>query len=171
MFSINKKNNRFMEIFDAYYALMCSTINLKVSNPDDAEDIAQNVFHVMYEKLDQVDDVRKWLYGAIKYEVLKYYRKKNADINIDDIFDDVAVMYFNGFRDTRIILDEALNSITGEHGRLVIDLIAVQRFTYDEAAGELGMSYRQVRYLYERTVREVLHYLRKKGIYSIEELL
>ncbi len=171
MFSVNTKNSLFTQVFNDYYALIINIINLRVNDIDTAEDLAQQVFLKLYEKFDNIESHRKWIFGTMKYELYNWYRKKSYDVNIDDIFQDVALMYANGFRDTRIILDEALNSITDEHDRLIFDLIAVQRYSYNQAGRELGMTRRQIRYRYSIVVRQVQLYLREKGIDSLEELL
>jgi len=171
MFSVNTKNAQFTQVFNDYYALIISTINQKVDDIDAAEDIAQAVFIKFYEKFETVVDSRKWLYIAMKYEIYNWLRRQKQDVNIDEVFTDVALTYVNGFRDTRIILDGALNSISEERDRIMIDLIAVQRYTYRQTGHELGMTVRQVKYRYNILVRQVLLYLKDKGIGSLEELL
>ncbi len=168
------KNSRFTELFDAYYPMVFSAVLTKVDSPDDAEDICQEVFLTLYNKLDEVEDVRKWLYGTLRYEVLAYYRKKNRNVSMDDVFDNVALTFVNGFRDTRILIDGVLERESAELDqteRELLELVSVYRYTYDEAGKLLGITKRQARYRYGLTVNRILDSLAKQGIRSLEELL
>jgi RNA polymerase sigma-70 factor, ECF subfamily len=168
------KNSRFTELFDIYYPMVFSAVITKVDNPDDAEDICQEVFISMYNKLDEIEDVRKWLYGTLRYEVLGYYRKKNRNLSMDDVFDNVALTFVNGFRDTRILIDEVLEKESAgldETERELLELISIYKYSYEEAGKLTGLTKRQVRYRYGLIVDRVLDSLSKQGIKSLEELL
>lgn len=168
------KNSRFTELYDSYYPMVFSAILTKLDNPDDADDICQEVFISMYNKLDEIEDVRKWLYGTLRYEVLAYYRKKNRNISMDDLFDNVALTFVNGFRDTRILIDEVLEKESADldgKERELLELISVYRYTYEEAGKLVGLTKRQARYRYGLIVHRILDSLSKQGIKSLEELL
>ena len=168
----SKKDRRYSETYSLYYPVVFNAAFSKVGSSEDAEDIVQNVFIRYYEKMDDIRDSRSWLLGTMRYEVLNYYRKKNnADTDIENIFDDPSLAFTNGFRDTRIIIEEAINSLKEEENRVLFDLVAIQRYTFREAAESLGYSVRQVRYRYESIVGIILDYLRAKGIAAIEDLL
>ena len=55
--------------------------------------------------------------------------------------------------------------------QLVFELIAINNYTQEETAKQLGITRRQVRYKYSIIVDRILDYFKKKGINSIEELL
>ncbi|MBN1498447.1 MAG: sigma-70 family RNA polymerase sigma factor [Spirochaetes bacterium] len=169
------KNRDFAETYSDLYPLVFSTIYSKVGSLDDAEDICQELFIKLYDKLDEVENRRKWLYGALKLEVMAYYRKRKAGtVDIDEIFDDAALAFVNGFRDTRIMISEAieeLDTISEPGDRVLFDLIAVRNFSYEEAGSQVGLSKRQVRYRYGLIVDRLVDYFKKKGINSLEELL
>jgi RNA polymerase sigma-70 factor (ECF subfamily) len=168
------KNRRFTELYDAYYPMVFSAVLTKVDNPDDAEDICQEVFIALYNKLEEIEDVRKWLYGTLRYEVLAYYRKKNRNLSMDDVFDNVALTFVNGFRDTRILIDKVLEKESaglGETERELLELISVYRYTYEEAGKLTGLTKRQARYKYGLIVDRILDSLAKQGIKSLEDLL
>lgn len=172
---LEKKASDFTNVYSNYYALVYSMVFTKVDNHDEAEDICQEVFLRFYEKFDEVLDPRKWLYGTLRNVVLEHYRKKGRnDANIDDIFQNITMSFVNGFRDTRIIIEEALDNTENfedESERVVFDLVALYNFSYAEAAQQMGMTERQVRYRYAKVSERITHYLKKKGISSLEELL
>ena len=168
------KKDRFTELHDRYYPLVFSTVKTKVESLDDVLDICQEVFIVFFEKLEEVENPRKWLYGALRLSVFEYYRKKNSEANIDEVFEDVSITFVNGFRDARIIIAEALEhekNFSGDDDRILFDLIAVYNFSYSEAARELGLTKRIVEYRYGRIVERILDSLKRKGIKNLEELL
>lgn len=169
------KNREFAESYNDYYPVVFSSLYTKIGNAEDARDLCQNLFVKFYEKLDEIENRRKWLYGAIRLELLSFYRKKRRDnIDIDNLFNDVRLTFVNGFRDVRIIINEAIENIdnfSNERERTLFDLIAIHNFTYEETASQLGLSKRQVRYRYSLIVNRIQDYLSKKGIKSMEDLL
>ena len=94
--------------------------------------------------------------------------------DVEDVLDDAAMTFVNGFRDVRIIIKDAIESMEnfgGERDRALFDLVAVNGFTYEEAGAQLGMSVRQARYRYGLAVERILDFLAKKGIKNLEDLL
>lgn len=170
-----RKNRIFAEAFNDYYALVFSTVYNKVNNLDDAEDICQEVFIQFYKKLDTIEDCKRWLHGALRLEVLSYYRKKkHKHVDIDDVFYDEALSFINGARDIRVILEEALNddeNFSDTREKMLFELVALKNFTYDEAAGQVGYTQRQARYRYGVIVKRILDYLSRRGINNLEDLL
>ncbi len=169
------RNRDFAESYNELYPVVFSTVYRKVGNINDAEDICQELFIRLYQKMDEVENRRKWLYGALNLEVMAYYRKKKpGDVDIDEVFDDAGLSFVNGFRDTRIMIKDAIEDMDNfrdETDRTLFDLVAVNNFTYEEAGAQLGLNRRQVRYRYGLIVERLCDYFRKKGINSLEELL
>ncbi len=169
------RNREFAEAYSDYYPVVFNAVYCKVSNLDDAEDICQELFIKFYDKLDTIENHRRWLYGALKLEVMTFYRrKKHVNVDIDEVFNDVGLTFVNGFRDTRILINEAIedmNNFKDDADRVLFDLVAIQNYTYEEAGVQLGMTTRQVRYRYGLIVDRLIDYLRKKGIGGLEDLL
>ena len=169
---MNRKDRKYSELFSSYYPLVYNTVCLKVNDRDDAEDITQNVFVKFYHKMDDIVDPRKWIFGTMHHEVLNYYRNfNNTNIDINNIFEDAAVHFVNGFRDTRLIIEEAIDGIKVAKDRIIFDLIAIQNYTYRETATLTGTTFRHVRYRYGLVVSEVISFLNARGIKNIEDLL
>lgn len=172
---MSERRDRFTRAHGDYYPLVFSAVHTKVENIDDVMDTCQEVFIRLYEKFDEVENVRKWLYGALRLAVLEYYRKKRGGaVDIDDVFNDLSLTFVNGFRDARIIILEAIENdefFRDELDRLVFDHVAMYNFSYSHTGKELGLTKRQVEYRYRRVVDAILDYLAKKGIKHIEDLL
>ncbi len=145
----------------------------KVGNKDNASDICQEVFLILYEKFEEVENVKKWLYGTLRNVVLRFYEKKsNSDVNIDKIFDDISLTFVNGFRESRIVINEAIENIelTDEES-LILNYIAFSNYSYSNVSRIMGLTKRQVGYKYLGIVKKILKYLEGKGIRNIEDLL
>lgn len=168
------KNRKFAEAYNDLYPAVFSAVYSKVGNIDDAEDLCQDLFIKMYSKLDEIDNKRKWIYGALKLEVMAYYRRKKPAVDIDQVFDDAGLAFVNGFRDTRIIIQDAIEDMSNydtDADRVLFDLVAVRNFSYEEAGAQLGMTKRQVRYRYSLIVDRLVEHFKKRGIKSLEDLL
>lgn len=165
--------DRFTEAYLDYYSLVYSVIYSKIGNAYDAEDICQEAFLILFDKIGDVENARKWLYGTMKNLVLQYYQKKtNSKIDINEIFEDVSIAYVNGFRDTRIIINEAMENIDKDDmDDIMLNMISVYDFSYSEVAEITGLSKRQVGYRYNILTKKITEYLNRKGISDIEDLL
>ncbi|MDY6968108.1 MAG: sigma-70 family RNA polymerase sigma factor [Spirochaetota bacterium] len=171
---MTKKKDLFTEMHSKYYPLIFSAVYTKVDNVDDAKDICQEVFIKFFEKFGEIENYRKWLYGALRLAVFDFYRKSRPNINIDEVFDDISLTFVNGFRESRIIINEAIENMDNfdnETDKIMFDLIAINNFTYAQTAKQLGLTRRQVEYKYKKITDRIIDYLRKKGIDNLEDLL
>ena len=175
MSSSFSRSSRFTEAYNDYFPLLYGVVYRKIGNADDTEDLCQEIFIHFLNKIDEIDNQRKWLYGTMKFVLLNYYRKKGRhDVSIDDIDDDSGLVFVNGFRDTRIMINEAIEhsgNFTDERERTLFELIAVMNFSYEEAGAQLGYSRTQARYRYGLILERIAAYFRGKGIAQLEDLL
>lgn len=171
--SIKKKRNIFTKVYTEYYPYVFNTVYSKIGNEHDAGDICQEIFLIFFEKFEMVENPRKWLFGTMKNVVLRYYERKNkSDVDIDSIFNDDGLIYLNGFRDTRLIIQEAVeNSMLSDEEKMLLDYIAFNGYSYSNAGIIMGLSKKQVFLRYSRAVKIILNYLKTRGINNIEELL
>ena len=175
---LSKKEREFKKMYNDYYPLILNTLYSRVRNIEDAEDICHELFVSYYNKYDEIQDSRSWLFGAIKFCISNYYRKKKSagaeSVDIDSIEDSIHLAYENGFRDTRIILHQAIEN-DGNYNdrteRALFNLIAINKYTYEHAAEHLGLTKRQAVYKYEQVSRRIVQYLKDRGISNIGDLL
>ncbi len=165
----------FTDSYNSFFPLMFSLVHSKVGNAHEAEDICQELFMTFYEKYDTIDNPRKWLYGAMRIVILKYYEGKKKDkTELEGLLEDVSMSYVNGFRDTRVILEEALedsNSFKNEEERVLFELVAYYNFSLAKACRHLDMTYDKGRYTYDSVTKRLMDYLKKHGINQLEDLL
>ncbi|OHD64557.1 MAG: hypothetical protein A2176_08480 [Spirochaetes bacterium RBG_13_51_14] len=154
------------------YPVIYSSILTRLGNRDDADDICQEIFLIFYDKFDAIENKRNWLYGTMKKVLYNHYRKKNKTVNIGDDFDDIGLTFTNGFRDTRIVINEAIANIAcADEEKIILELVATYNFSYGHVGEILGLSRRQVEYKYGMLVKKILDYFGQKGIKDIAELL
>lgn len=175
MNTLDKKSREFTEVYSDYYPIVYCTVYSKIRNPDDTHDICQEVFIRFYEKFNEVQTPRKWLLGTLRYVILEHLRKKGGtDTDIESVYNDVSLTFVNGFRDSRIIIEEALEDMDifgNEKNKLLFDMIALYNFTYRETARQLGITERQVRYQYSIVMRRLIEHFKTKGIADLEDIL
>ncbi len=148
---------------------------MRINSIDDAEDITQEIFTRFFNKIDEVESPRKWLLGTMRMVLFEFYKKKRDDLlDIDDVFTDVNLTFINGMKDQRLIISDILedeSTFGNDQNRLIFELVAIQRYTMEEAARELGLSRDQIKYRYAIINKNILTSLRKKGITNLEDLL
>ena len=126
--------------------------------------------------MDEIENPRKWLFGTMKMVLFEFYRSRKEDAtDIEELQMDVSLSFVNGMRDLRMLLEEVFNDAdvfnNDEKNRIIFDLVAIQRYTLEEAAKEVGMSRDQVKYRYSLINRSILQTLKKKGVSNLEELI
>ena len=168
-----KRRDLYTEHFNDYYQTVFNAVYVKIGNIEDTEDICQDVFIALYNNIESVESVRKWLYGTLKNRVLKFYRdRKDKTVDINTIFDDISLSFVNGFRDTRLLLEGVIaEELTTEEDVKIFELVALHNYSYANAAGLLGLTKRKLEYRYIQIARRIQKNLEKQGIQSMEELL
>jgi len=166
---------RFTECYDTYYSLVFSSVLSRTGNYDDSEDITQEVFIRLHDKIDEVEEPRKWVFGCLRNVVMDHYKRKhNRDVDIDVLLNDVSMGYVNGFREARVIIKDCIDQVFEEHGyrdAAIFELVAMYNYSFREAARHLNLNYKQVIYRYRNVAARLMEKLKEKGINEMGELL
>lgn len=176
--AFSAKEKKFREVYSDYYPLVYRMLYKKSKTIEDAEDICHEIFVALYNRFEEVENYKSWLYGAVNFSVSSYYKRKSTrtadSVDIDDAAGSPELQFENGARDLRIILNEAIendNNYKDEKQRLIFEMVALNKFTYEHTAKQLGISKRQAEYGYRQAVNSIIDDLKKKGISNIEDLL
>jgi RNA polymerase sigma factor (sigma-70 family) len=167
-----KPVEEFSLAYMEYYPVVYSSVLSRIRSREDADDICQEIFIIFYDKFETIDNQRNWLYGTMKNVLYNHYRKKNMNVASVDEFDDVGLTFTNGFRDTRILISQAMEKVVcTEDERTILEMVATYNYTYTHVAEALGMSRRQVEYRYGQVVKRIQEYFYQKGIKDMVQLL
>jgi RNA polymerase sigma factor (sigma-70 family) len=171
----NTGKNEFIRAYSTYFSAIFGAVYHRTGNYQESEDICQEIFLGLFDRIDGVNNVRAWLYSAMRNKIVDYYREKGRSPDeITLMVEESSVAYVNGFRDTRIIIQQVLDdpgTFSDERERVLFDLVAVEGFSVAEAAEHTGITHRQARYGFEKAAVGIADALKKRGISSIEELL
>lgn len=166
---------KFNREYDLYFSSIFSSVYSRTGSYHESEDICQEIFLSLFDNIESVRNTRTWLYGVMRNMISDYYsRKGKTPAEVELLVEESSAVYVNGFRDTRIIIEEILNSdetFTDERERIVFDMVAVNGFSIAEVSRHLDITYRQARYGFERASAGIADALKKRGIASIGDLL
>jgi RNA polymerase sigma factor (sigma-70 family) len=167
----------FTEMYSDFYPTVYSLLYSSVKDHYQTDDLCQEVFMRYFKKYNEINNHRSWILGTMRFVLIEHFRNRNGhtnDVDLDSALDDVKMTFVNGFRDTRIMIEEALDSLGyfgDERNRTLFDLIALYQYTYKDAGKYLGMTERQVRYKYSLIVQKLMDHFKEKGIHGLEDLL
>jgi len=86
----NDNQKAFEELYNKYYKLVYGIAFCILKNKEDAEDVTQTVFtkiHTVDKNKLPISNEASWLYSTTKNEALTILRKRNNDIELDDIYE------------------------------------------------------------------------------------
>ena len=170
-----RQNAQFIDAYDTYYSLIFGSVYNRIQDRDDAEDITQEISIRLYNKIDEVRNIRNWLYGTMRMVILEFYKTKKTDhVNIDDLYNNSALAFSNGSQECRIIIEEIINdagNFIKEKDRIIFNLVVLQGYSLEETARELGLTRDQVKYRQTLTMRNIHRALKERGITRIEDFL
>ncbi len=171
----DSKIRKFNREYNLYFSVIFSSVYRRTGDYHQSEDICQEIFLSLFDNLDSVENTRAWLYRVMRNMISDYYTKKGrSPEEIELIVEESSAVYVNGFRDTRIIINEIIGSdstFADEKERAIFELVAIRGFTLPDAAKHLGITYRQARYGFEKAMSGMADALKRRGISSMEELL
>ena len=166
---LSGNDDAFAELLARYKNLVYSVIMRMVNDPEEANDLAQEVFIKVYQNLDKYQPTYKfstWLIRIATNHVIDYRRKRKQElVNLDDVEMEAAssetpeavVLQKEGRRSVA----EALKSLP-EMYRIPIVLYHQQGLSYQEIADILGEPLSKVKNRIFRGRRMLKEYLTGK---------
>jgi len=169
-----KKEDRFTRIYKENGTSVERILYSGTGNPHCAEDLAQEIFTALYTSLDRVDNVRAWIHATIRHFLCDHYAEvAHWPLRLEnwEYVSDNSVCYTDCPLETRIMIDQAIESITDPVDLELFMLVSFQSHTYFEAGSRLGLTSRQARYRYGLIKARLRHYFDVCGIRDINELI
>lgn len=155
MNTVNEKE----QIYNLYYQKVKSYIRGKVSNAQDVEDLASDVFLKVYEKLDRFDDSKAslstWIYTITRNTVIDHYRTQKKFTTLDESYpaeDNV---------DGALLREEMLESLATQLEKLDkrAQKIVILRYfhgkTLKDIAQQMELSYSYVKVLHNQALNDL----------------
>lgn len=110
----------FDEIYDEYFDRVYYKILSSVKNPEDAEDIAQEVFISVYKNLHKFradSKIYTWIYRIAINKTYDFFRKKKIDLELNE---EILNISDNEDLNGSMIIEENLKKLTKEEREIVV---------------------------------------------------
>ena len=122
-----------------YYSGIKRYIASRISNLDDAEDLAQSVFLEFYRGNPNCENSESYLFGIARNLIASYYRKKNIQQVVQlnsKIADDIALEDHAGSSKTKALVEEIETAVfeLPPKSREAVELRLINDLDYTEAA-------------------------------------
>jgi RNA polymerase sigma factor (sigma-70 family) len=156
---VNEYNLCVHKWADALFRFACKC----TGNPDDAHDVVQNSFVVLWQKRKDVAEVKAkaFLFQVAYNNAIDSYRRKSK-LTFKEMPED---SYTLGNPDLKKILETALATLD-EQGRALVLLKDYEGYRYDEIAEITGLTETQVK-VYLHRARKIL----KEYLVSVENII
>lgn len=158
---LNEYNTCVREWSDAVYRFACKC----TGNGEDARDITQNSFEVLWQKRKDVvpAKAKSFLFQVAYRQSVDLYRKQNRISYKEEVRDDRVTSQGNS--ELKKVLDRALSRLDDQARALVL-LKDYEGYSYDEIAQITGLSDSQVK-VYLHRARKIL----KDYLVSVEHVI
>lgn len=160
------------DLFDVLESPLLSYANSLVQKPDVAQDIVQDAFLRLHERLDEVREPKAWLYRTVHNLAMSHHRKNRKVVTLD--FEDES-----GFpepTDHEALPDDRLERMEAvgmamlcldrlkENARVLIQMKFVEDLSYKEIAERTGLTVGNVGYKLHHAIKFLAKELKKEGV-------
>lgn len=147
-------NYAFEDLYTEYKKMIFRIAFSILENTEEAEDVVQNVFLKIYSlDVENLPDRNEssWLYSVAKNEALMILRKKESNINIDEIY----IIGNENNEIDKIIDVESYNKLISKlpkEEQEILSLKIISKFTFDEIGKLLGKSTNTIKWKYYKAI-------------------
>ncbi len=138
-------------LVERHGGLVFARIRRIVRQPDDAEDLAQEVFLQAFRRLGQLRDASRfspWLSTIAENTAGKWYRRRMVQVRFERLLTEewreLAVDDSEAEREARMMIRQAIRRLSRAH-RDVIEYHYIRGHSYKETASQLGLELNTVR--------------------------
>ncbi len=182
----NKQQLDFNDVYNRYYNEVKFFIFSKIKSMDISEEIANDTFLKVYNKLNtynsELSKINTWIYNIAKNSLIDYVRHENStnkNINISNFVDAEGNEFFSFISDNKTdaslennelknSIDLAFQKITNENQRKIGLLFFIEDMSYDDISKMLNVPLGTVKVMILRCRNSLQKNLMKTKIeYSI----
>lgn len=147
------------EAFSAIFEIMAPAIYrflaIRVVNPEDAEDLANQTFLEAWKSLpryNQKQPFTTWIYTIARYNLIDFYRAHKAQVNLDAVMNLATTTDLEATVDVQMTTDRVLAHLRQlpEMYQTVLQLKFIEELEYSEIAKAMGKTENHVRVLAKR---------------------
>ena len=136
----NLDNN---DLWEQFNKSLKRFINKYVDNVYDAEEILQDVFCKIHERINTLKDKDKlpvWVYQITRNTIIDYYRKRRITLDLSEVADSyVVTVEENPVEELALCLKPMVDSLPEKYKQAII-LTEYEGLTQKELADKLGLS-------------------------------
>lgn len=167
-FSGLQKEVIFEKIYSKYHSRVCSFLTRKIGNPEDALDLAQEVYMIFYRRMEKLNinhpRLESWLYRVGQNLSYGYNRKKANRLTNSMGDTDLANEKSDSVLDLQkkemySQLNDFLNSLT-DRERSIFVLHKIEKIKYNDLMAIFNISPRTLK----RMISSVLQKLRNSSV-------
>lgn len=159
----------FEEFYSKYNKLVYGIAFSILKNKEDSEDIVQIVFEKLYHMNKEkfpTKNYASWLYSLTKNETISFLRKKNNNINLDNIYE---IKDYNNDIDN--VIEELefnrLISKLNDTEKQIVTLKIIGDFSFDEIGKFLKLPSGTVKWKYYKSINTLKIVLGNLGMFII----
>ncbi|STO30727.1 RNA polymerase sigma factor sigV [Fusobacterium necrogenes] len=144
----------FDEIFEEYFDRIYYKVLGVVKNPEDAEDISQEVFMSVYRNLKSFrseSNIYTWIYKIAINKIYDFFRKRKIELDINE---EILMLEDNTNIDTPIFLEERLKLISLKEREIVI-LKDIYGYKLKEIAEMKGINISTIKSIYYKAIKDM----------------
>lgn len=169
----DNKTDAFEQLYNKCNKLVYGVAFSMVKNKQDAEDIVQIVFTKIYSidksKLPSKNEA-SWIYSMTKNETINFLKKKNNNINLDDIYE----IEDKNDNINKTIDKESYNKLISglnDKEKEIISLKVLADLSFDEIAEILKTPTGTVKWKYYKSIHTLKILLSNLGMFIITTIL
>ncbi|NNE38984.1 MAG: sigma-70 family RNA polymerase sigma factor [Gammaproteobacteria bacterium] len=162
-------NHAYSVLFTKVTPMLRSFISQKISNPDDMEDIVQEILISLHKAGHTYDANRPfevWMYTIARYRLNDHLRAYYKNMSLKEKIQ-VEYQHFTGDLDVTpdMEIDESINELIDalpEKQKLIVTMMKVEGYTAKETAEKLNMTETAVKVAAHRVYKKLAEQIRRK---------
>lgn len=156
----------FSDIYRKYWYPMYRVVYVKTGRREVAEEIVQDIFTRLWKQREtlHINDLSRYLFSAVRYETIDYYRSRIPYNDFDDCLEDLESIANSTTEDT-VFLNDLMEAIDRELEKLpekskkIFRLSRFQHWPVSKIAGHLDLSEKAVEYHLSKVLKHLRIYL------------
>lgn len=144
----------FDEIFEEYFDRIYYKVLGVVKNPEDAEDISQEVFMSVYKNLKNFrseSNIYTWIYKIAINKIYDFFRKRKIELDINE---EILMLEDSTNIETPIFLEEKLGLISSKEREIVI-LKDIYGYKLKEIAEMKNINISTIKSIYYKAIKDM----------------